>query len=70
MARPLVPPKYGLVLWPDARDPTLPSCLPIDWLADALAKGATLIAIEDAELCGFVTVFNPPKVINDPRDPA
>jgi len=55
-------PRYALVRWPDAYDPTVPSCIELDGVPAALARGALLVASEDWELCCPVTVFNPPRV--------
>lgn len=61
MARPEAP-RFALVLWPDAYDPTVPSCIRLDGVPDAVARRAQLIAVEDEELTMPVVVFNPPRV--------
>ena len=38
--------KYVLVRWPDAHDMTLPSCITLDALPDALARGAVHVGRE------------------------
>lgn len=43
-------PKYAMVRWPDALDQTLPSCILLACVDDAVQKGAVVIAREDAEL--------------------
>lgn len=57
------PPTFALVLWPDAYDKTLPSCIYISGLEDARQRGGLVIAVEDAEMCAPVQVFNAPRVI-------
>lgn len=39
-------PRFALVLWPDSL-PDLPSCITLDGVADAEARGAVVIARED-----------------------
>lgn len=46
MGRAPEPPKYALVLWPDAYDKTVPSCILLECLEDAVARGAILIGKE------------------------
>lgn len=45
-------PQYALVLWPDDADQTLPCCIRLAGVPEALAFGAVLIAREDATFCG------------------
>ena len=64
MARTPELPRWALVRWPDAYDLTVPSCIHLDGVADALARGAILVAVEDEDVCAPV-VFNKPRLIAD-----
>lgn len=55
-------PKWALVLWPDAHDPGLPSCIHLEGVPDALARGAVLVAQEDLELTARGDIFNAPRL--------
>jgi hypothetical protein len=51
MRAPYVP-RFAMVVWPDALDQTLPSCIYLDGVDDAVKRGALLIGREDAEMFG------------------
>lgn len=51
-------PRYALVVWPDAYDGTLPACITLDGLEDAVWRGATVIVREDDVICGRVPVVD------------
>lgn len=50
MSRPPYYPRWALVQWPDAYDPTVPSCIPLESVADAVSRGAMVIGREDREM--------------------
>jgi hypothetical protein len=54
-------PRWLLVVWPGAECPT---CIPLGDETPALARGAVVVAREDAELTGLITEFQP---YMDPR---
>ena len=62
-------PKYALVRWPDAHDPTVPSCIWLSDIAAAIERGAIVVAREDAELYQ-PDAFNPPRVVVEGEDGA
>lgn len=51
-------PKWALVLWSDG--PLVPCCISLESVPDAVARGAVVLAREDAELMQQVSVeWNP-----------
>ncbi len=62
------PATFAFVMWPDAFDPTVPSCIYLVGLSDALARGAVVIAREDAELCEPVRAFNTTRIAQGDGD--
>lgn len=65
---PYRPATFAFVMWPDAFDKTVPSCIYLVGLPDALARGAVVIAREDAELCEPVKAFNAPRIAQGDGD--
>ena len=57
-------PTWCLVLWPGS---DLPACIPLGDLGSALARGAVLVAKEDPELTGLVSMFEPYIDTRKPR---
>lgn len=65
--------RFALVRWPDAFDMTLPSCITLDDVADALQRGAVLVARE-WDLTEEDTIdpahSNPRRIADDEEDQA
>ena len=48
-------PRWALVVWADAYDQTLPSCVPLEDVPVAVARHAVVIAREDHVTCPPLT---------------
>lgn len=57
--------RFALVRWPDAYDPTVPCCITLDAVADAVARGAILVGREWDVAGDGVPVIDPAQ--SNPR---